>query len=1003
MSSPTATDAGVVLETAAPEVRYIGPYRLLHLLGEGGMGQVWLADQDEPVRRKVAVKIIKAGMDTKQVVARFESERQALALMNHEAIAKVFDGGSTPEGRPFFVMEYVAGISLTEHCDLHTLSTRDRIELLCEVCEGVQHAHQKAVIHRDLKPSNILVTLADGKAQPKIIDFGVAKATGQRLTDRTLQTALGAVVGTLEYMSPEQADPTGQDVDTRADVYSLGVILYELLTGELPFSSHELRTSDPLELARKLRDDEAPRPSVRVSKPSAATQAAARKRGIEQPALRSLLKGDLDAIALKALEKQRSRRYGTPSELAADLRRYLRNEPVLAQPPSAAYQVRKYVQRNKPVVAGGLAVLASLVAGVIVSAWQAQRARAAERQAASEAAAAKATNEFLQNDLLGQADVGQQQGAAGKADPDIRVRTLLDRAAGRIEGRFAGQPEVEASIRGSIGEAYLSLALFPEAHPQLARALELWTQTRGADHPQTLVAAASLGSLLVEEANFAQAQPLLADTLERQKRVLGPEHPNTLRTLVELGRMAYSQAKRTEARALFAQALEGRRRALGPEHRETLLIMRLLANIDSVTNHPDSALALYQQTLEAQRRVLGPEHPETLATLSALGTFFSNFGRLQEAAATLRELLPIARRVWGPEHPQTLQVELSLAIADADLGRTAEAEAAVREVLELRNKVYGPEHPRTVSVLAVLAGIQLSAGRAVESEATARRALTATTKVFGPDKPQTLDASEGVAEALDTQGKLAAAAAQFEAVLETRRRTQGPEYRDTLITRRRLASMRAAQGRYDEASAMQRSLLEPMARVLGPQSPSALGVQRDLGLTLCWQGDRKAAQAVFTPLLETARRLGPEAIITLSALNAAGACALLLGQLAEAEPLLREAWAGRRKVLGPTDADTLDSLFSLALTLHARGELPGAEALARESVEGERATRPQAWARSLAEAELGAILAAQGKATEAAPLLRTGQKGLAAKTSSLSAPDRLWLERARKVWERGGR
>jgi serine/threonine protein kinase len=306
--------AGVQPDPEGP--RDIGSYRLLQCIGEGGMGQVWLADQSQPVRRQVAVKVIKAGMDTKQVVTRFESERQALAMMNHAAIAKVFDGGSTPEGRPYFVMEYVEGVSITDYCDRHMLSTTARLELLAEVCAGVQHAHQKAIIHRDLKPSNILVTLADGKAQPKIIDFGIAKATGQWLTDNTLQTALGAIIGTPQYMSPEQADPTGQDIDTRTDVYSLGVILYELLTGELPFASKELRSSGQEELWRKLREVEPPRPSARVSTPGPKSAEVARNRDTEPAALQSLLEGDLDAITMKALEKERGRRYGTPSELA---------------------------------------------------------------------------------------------------------------------------------------------------------------------------------------------------------------------------------------------------------------------------------------------------------------------------------------------------------------------------------------------------------------------------------------------------------------------------------------------------------------------------------------------------------------------------------------------------------------------------------------------------------------------------------------------------------------
>src|SRR5215469_3420403 len=273
----------------------IGPYRLVHSIGEGGMGEVWLAEQHEPVRRRVALKIIKPGMDTKQVVARFESERQALALMDHPAIAKVFDGGTTAEGRPYFVMEYVPGVPITEHSDKHRMSTAERLELFTQVCDGVQHAHQKAVIHRDLKPSNILVSLVDGKAQPKIIDFGIAKATGQRLTEKTLFTEVGSVIGTPEYMSPEQADLTRQDIDTRTDIYSLGVILYQLLTGALPFGSAELRASSYEELRRKLREVDPPKPSTKLATLGDAAVEAARRRETDPGSLRKQLAGDLDA------------------------------------------------------------------------------------------------------------------------------------------------------------------------------------------------------------------------------------------------------------------------------------------------------------------------------------------------------------------------------------------------------------------------------------------------------------------------------------------------------------------------------------------------------------------------------------------------------------------------------------------------------------------------------------------------------------------------------------
>src|SRR5262249_29282466 len=303
------------------------PYRLLHALGEGGMGVVWIAEQLEPVRRKVALKVIKAGMDTKEVIARFEAERQALALMDHPAIAKVLDGGATPAGRPYFVMDYVPGLSITEHCDRHQLSTEDRLRLFIQVCEGIQHAHQKAIIHRDIKPSNVLVSVVDERAQPKIIDFGIAKATGQRLTERTLITQIGIVIGTPEYMSPEQAHLTAEDVDTRSDMYSRGVNLYELLTGQLPFDSATLRSATYEELRRILREVDPPSPSMRLAAASDAGAEAAKRRSTDERSLRRRLEGDLDAITMRALEKERSRRYGTAAELAADVDRYLQNEP----------------------------------------------------------------------------------------------------------------------------------------------------------------------------------------------------------------------------------------------------------------------------------------------------------------------------------------------------------------------------------------------------------------------------------------------------------------------------------------------------------------------------------------------------------------------------------------------------------------------------------------------------------------------------------------------------
>ncbi|MBV8820885.1 MAG: serine/threonine protein kinase, partial [Acidobacteriaceae bacterium] len=429
----------------------IGPYHLKSLLGEGGMGEVWLAEQTEPVHRPVAIKLLRSGVATRDMVARFRAEQQLLALMNHPGMALVFDTGFTETGRrPYFVMEYVAGEPITDYCDAHQLTIPERLRLFVQVCEGVTHAHQKAILHRDLKPSNILVAELDGKPVPRIIDFGVAKAISQRLTGDTLVTRAGTLLGTPEYMSPEQANSGGEDIDTRTDVYSLGVILYELLAGTVPLHFGSLKFD---ELLLKLREEDARRPSTKVRELGDESINIARNRQLERNALIQQLGGDLDAIVLKALEKDRSRRYGGPAEVAADIARYLRHEPVVARPARAGYRLRKYVRRHRTGVAFAVFFLLLLMAGVAVSSWMAVRASRAEQEA-------KAVNDFLRKDVLEQASVDAQgRERANKPDPDLKVRTALDRAAARIAGEFGKQPVVEASIRQTIGRTYFDLGL----------------------------------------------------------------------------------------------------------------------------------------------------------------------------------------------------------------------------------------------------------------------------------------------------------------------------------------------------------------------------------------------------------------------------------------------------------------------------------------------------------------------------------------------------------------
>ncbi len=400
LASPTMEDANEAakaargLATAAPPEgpgSTIGPYKLLQAIGEGGFGIVYMAEQEQPVRRRVALKIIKLGMDTKQVIARFEAERQALAMMDHPNIAKVFDAGATETGRPYFVMELVKGVPITEYCDANRLSTRERLQLFVEVCQAVQHAHQKGIIHRDLKPSNVLVTLHDGRPVPKVIDFGVAKATAHRLTEKTLFTEYGQLIGTPAYMSPEQAEMSGLDIDTRSDIYSLGVLLYELLTGTTPFEAKPLRSAGYLEVLRILREDEPPTPSSRLRTLGDALTEVAKQRNAEPGALTKLVRGDLDWIVMKALEKDRTRRYASASEFAADIGRHFHDEPIAARPPSTAYRLRKFVKKHKGPVAAAAGVALAIVLGASIATWQAVRARAEAHRAQANAILASAT------------------------------------------------------------------------------------------------------------------------------------------------------------------------------------------------------------------------------------------------------------------------------------------------------------------------------------------------------------------------------------------------------------------------------------------------------------------------------------------------------------------------------------------------------------------------------------------------------------------------------------
>ena len=882
-SGPNGGGTGFLQSVSGGEGTVIGRYRLLEKIGEGGMGEVWRAEQREPIRRQVAFKLVKAGMNTREVIARFESERQALAVMDHPAINKVFDAGSTPGGAPYFVMEYVDGAPITAFCDNHRLTIRERLELFVRVCEGVEHAHQKAIIHRDLKPSNILVTEVDGQAAPKIIDFGVAKALAQKLGADSLFTRAGALVGTPEYMSPEQATSAGEDIDTRTDVYALGVILYELLAGERPIA---LQTIAFEEFLRRLREQEPEKPSARIrSHDQAALSEVARKRQAAPAALAKQMCGDLDSIALKALEKDRSRRYGSPSDLAADIGRYLRNERVLAVPPSAAYRARKFARRYRAALIVTAAMVLVLIAATAISIRQSIRAN-------REAAAAQAVNDFLRNDLLAQASVNTQARPNVKPDPDLKVRTALDRAAARATGKFDRQPEVEADIRDTIGQTYMDLGLYPEARTQLQRALELDRRVFGVKNPKTLKIMSRLGYAAFLQGKYPEAEALEEQALEVQRHLLGADHPDTLYSLSNLAVVYYSQGKYAQAEALDRQILEIRRRVLGPEHPDTLASMNNLAIVYYLQGKYAQAEPLYSQTLEIRRRVLGPEHPSTLSTMNNLALDYVALDKYAQAEALDSQALQIRRRVLGLEHRDTLSSLSNLANIYYYQGKYAQAEPLYSQAVEILRRVLGPEHPDTLLSMSNLGAVHHNRGQYALAEALDGQILDIRRRVLGPEHPNTLFSINNLANVYSAQGKYAQAEPLFRQTLDVRGRVVGPKHPDTLTTLSDFAFMYQRQGKYALAESYAAQALSRRRDAVGASPSDAMTSAADLALAYQSQGKFSESEPLAHEALEFDRKNHPDDWQRFRAESLLGASLAGQKKYAEAEPLLVDGYQG---------------------------------------------------------------------------------------------------------------
>ena len=738
---------GKVPSAEPAQTSVIGPYHLLKCIGQGGMGEVWLADQTHPVRRRVALKLIKAGMNTREVVARFASERQALAVMDHPAIAKVFDAGATPEGTPYFVMEYVAGVPITQYCDQHRLTIRERLEFFVQVCSGVQHAHQKAMIHRDLKPTNILTTQVDGKPVPKIIDFGIAKAISPSLTEETMLTRVGALIGTPEYMSPEQAH-LGEDVDTRTDVYSLGVVFYELLVGALPVDLTTDRSLAFHELLRRIREEDAPRPSTKLRTAAQHAPIIAGNRRIEPAALSKQLKGDLDAIALKALEKDRSRRYGSPAEFAADIERYLHSEPVVAVAPSLTYHARKFVRRHRIIVTASVAVAmaaCALIASLLISSARIARER---DRANREAQAAERVADFL-------------VGTFKVADPDqsrgnkITAREILDGGARRIDADLASQPYLQARLMVTMSRVYEGLGLYDAARQLVEKAIPLQRRVLGPEHRETLVSQQLLAAILQKEAHFSDSEKLYQETIQKQERAFGPDDIDTLRTKSGLGTVLFEEGRYADAEKLLTKVVQATDRVAGPRSPESLAALHTLAiAYDGLRNYGKEA-ALDEELYQRRLQGLGADHPDTVSSMQNLARVYFRLGRFSEAESLQRQGLEIGRRVQGNDHPSVLLALGNLADTLMSEGKLHEAEALQHEALAGRLRVLGPDHQETQFAIANLGNILLAQKRYAEAESKFRQALEGEIRILGEQHPEIAYAWYNIATVEAAQGKRA--------------------------------------------------------------------------------------------------------------------------------------------------------------------------------------------------------------------------------------------------------